>query len=1605
MTKRILVSLGSAVLALAAALPTLAQSYSNAVMSLNPVAYWPLNETVQPPFGAYIATNIGTAGAAGNGYYQTWFQPLKTGTNVIYYQTNNVQHIPGPIGDGDMALNCTRSAAGAGGYVVFPRTTNGVVNSAVSLVPPFSIEFWCMPSSNLSQVMSIINEGRVPEQQGANLNFSTNETGFGIGQFGNNFYFATWSGSGQDSTKAELDTPLTTNVWQHMVITFDGTNQVWYKNGVKTKNAVIPASKGNALGQLYLPNLTAPLLIGTGSIIGSGNGASEYSGAIDDVAIYTNLLDPGAIANHYAAATATDSTYQNTVLADNPTIYVRLGEPAYPISNYPDPSTYPVATNYGVIGASGNGFYQPGTTPGVAGPAFAGFGGAASRAVAINGFSGAVDVGAGNLPAELNPTGKAPVTVTGWFQGNPADALSRFQAIASHNANSWRIAMDHTANNVRFNPGNNPELQFANVTDAVTNGFLVNDGNWHFVTGVSDGTNDYLYIDGLLAKSGTGVGNIVGTNGDALLGGDPGNLVPIFNGSATSQPRYFDGQIAQIAFFTNALSGPQIQQLYSVAGVQPFFIVSPKSTTNNAGANVTLSSSAHGSPPLFYQWYQDGTAVAGQTNAVLSYTPAGTNNSGNYVVVITNNYGAVTSSVVTLFLFGPPVIQQQSLSDVQVFAGTSPTLRVTAVGAQPIFYQWSLGGTPIPNATNSTYTIANIQAGGTYTCTLTNSVGSSTTTFSPVTVTVVPAPTAPYPTAVLASGPMAYYRLDEGPDDGQGDNGVTAYDKAGGLNGVYTNAFLDQPGYSVASDAGDSAVEFGDYPQQNPVNDFMGNVPTYLNFGTPTGNAQFTVEAWIFEYLFNPQRLTSGFGNSILAVGYGNGGEQFVLDTGGSSAGTLRFFVRNAAGTSFGANSSYVPAQDNKWHHVVGVCDEAGGQIRLYMDGVLMANTAIPPGSGLLSSTMPFTVGARESSNFQTVSNDFQFLGKIDEVAVYNRALSAAEIQNHYFAAGIEPVITQVSPQTWTTNLSASVTFTATVSGTAPLAYQWLDPNFQPLADQTNSTLTLSNLQVSQTGQYTLQVTNPYGSASTNVNLTVNQGPPVVTSDLSPLNQTVFAGSALSYSVGISGTPPLFYQWFQDGVAVTDATNSSYGFAALLGSHTYFVSVTNAQSGGTPTVSSTATVVGMATTTLNPSDYSDRMKITFSGYNRSETLQDFPVLVKLNTGISGFDYSHFASGTGGDLRFTDSGGTRVIPSEIDEWNLNGTSTIWVQMPALTGNNDFIWAYWGNPSDTTAPVGTNVWVPQSFENLPAYQVVYHLKEGAFPFVDSTLQHTATNGVAPGQTTGIVGTAGNFDGTDWLEAGTNDTGDAFTLSAWVNIPTATSDIQTLWDTAAGGFAMPGFALFVNTYQVSDQKIDFATGNGGVGAAGGNETTTAAGAVPFGSWHLVSAAVNRTNGTVQLYVDGNNMGSGTQIKTDFPTLKDLYLGQFANGGFDFHGAMDEARIRSGVSSSNWVWASWATVAQNSSLESYSTVTSTVPNPITVQFQISGGNLVLSGSAGAAYANKTYHVLSSTNVALPLAQWTPAAASTFDNNGNFNTALPLDAGVKSEFFRVAIP
>jgi hypothetical protein len=368
----------------------------------------------------------------------------------------------------------------------------------------------------------------------------------------------------------------------------------------------------------------------------------------------------------------------------------------------------------------------------------------------------------------------------------------------------------------------------------------------------------------------------------------------------------------------------------------------------------------------------------------------------------------------------------------------------------------------------------------------------------------------------------------------------------------------------------------------------------------------------------------------------------------------------------------------------------------------------------------------------------------------------------------------------------------------------------------------------------------------------------------------------------------------------------------------------------------TSTVVGAPVPTVNASNFTSNVQITFSGYNRPETLNNFPVLVRLGTNIPGFSYSQFASPAGNDLRFAIPGSALEIPYEINQWNTNGISTIWVQMPALSGTNDAILACWGNPAQTNAPgYSTNgtVWVPPI---SPApYDLVYHLEGSGFPYFDSTLQYPAVSGTAPGSTGGIIGSAGNFTRAPYLDAGSVNLGNAFTLSAWVNVSSSVSDIQCIWANGPGVSGSAEVFFYVNDYKTSDGALILATGNG---STAGN-LVAPAGSVSLNQWHLVTAVVDRTDGAAQLYVDGNSVASGA-VRNDFPTSNDMDLGRDTGGTFAFLGSLDESRIHSGLESSNWVWASYMTVAANSSLESYSSVSSA---PVSLNIQNVGSGAIL--------------------------------------------------------------
>ena len=105
---------------------------------------------------------------------------------------------------------------------------------------------------------------------------------------------------------------------------------------------------------------------------------------------------------------------------------------------------------------------------------------------------------------------------------------------------------------------------------------------------------------------------------------------------------------------------------------------------------------------------------------------------------------------------------------------------------------WAINGTPTAwrgRSDKSSLTFTNCQLGGptNFSVVVTNSYGSVTDS---VSVKYLPAPTAQYPQAVLALQPAAFWRLNEQPDNNNGDAGTIANDYESGNNGIYTNVVL-----------------------------------------------------------------------------------------------------------------------------------------------------------------------------------------------------------------------------------------------------------------------------------------------------------------------------------------------------------------------------------------------------------------------------------------------------------------------------------------------------------------------------------------------------------------------------------------------------------------------------------------------------------------------------------------------------------------------------------------------------------------------------------------------------------------------------------------------
>ena len=99
------------------------------------------------------------------------------------------------------------------------------------------------------------------------------------------------------------------------------------------------------------------------------------------------------------------------------------------------------------------------------------------------------------------------------------------------------------------------------------------------------------------------------------------------------------------------------------------------------------------------------------------------------------------------------------------------------------------------------------------------------------------------------------------------------------------------------------------------------------------------------------------------------------------------FFVNNSTYSAMGET----PLSDNKWHHILVTFDNAKKEMRAYVDGVSDSEGALdgqkePDGTPIKANDLPLRLGRYSVENHH-------FIGKMDDVIIYNRAVAEDEIE------------------------------------------------------------------------------------------------------------------------------------------------------------------------------------------------------------------------------------------------------------------------------------------------------------------------------------------------------------------------------------------------------------------------------------------------------------------------------------------------------------------------------------------------------------------------------------------------------------------------------------
>ncbi len=484
----------------------------------------------------------------------------------------------------------------------------------------------------------------------------------------------------------------------------------------------------------------------------------------------------------------------------------------------------------------------------------------------------------------------------------------------------------------------------------------------------------------------------------------------------------------------------QVRYVPNGTPTAPFFAVQPAPRTVVVPAGVSFNALAGGSTPLNYQWQfngvplTNGAGIAGATTTNLTLSGAAAAVAGNYSVLVTNSAGATLSAPASLTVITAPFITNAPV-DRYAVAGSNAVFNVGALGQAPLTYQWMRDGTNLINGakfsgvTTSNLTILSAQVAdeGVYSVIVSNAAGTASSL--------------------------------------QGAGTLTVWSAA--RSGVIANS---------------------------------GNTLLEANVTGP-GTIKF---AWKVSSQTNSDSFLFLRGATELARISGEVDWQqqtFAIPAG---AHTLRWqYVKDAAGSA-GSDAGFLD-------HVEFISDTAvAPQVTGQPTGRTVFSGSTVSFDATVTGSMPLTyqwrlngtplfnsasIGGAQTPRLTlsglTLGQAGSYSLLVSNAAGVVTSSNAALVVNA-LPAGNAPVIT-TPPTSYQTSENASVTFTVAATGAAPLSYQWF-LNGAPLANvagaspvsgATTASLSLSNVQATQAGNYTVVVSNAVGLASARASLSV----------------------------------------------------------------------------------------------------------------------------------------------------------------------------------------------------------------------------------------------------------------------------------------------------------------------------------------------------------------------------------------------------------------------------------------------------------------------------------------------------------------------------------------